>query len=209
MNAGITTNVKYYSSTTINANKTHTGATMKPFSIALSPGHTPTHQGARKGNVTEYGLSSAIIGDMIFRLSKLGHIAHLIGSDTNTNQSHQINKLNPDFGLELHFNSHADSTLNGTEVLYSGAPKPLHLADCICTNLSHALKTKNRGCKIGNYQLNRRKPIIAIIRKTYCPFVVVEPLFLSNAHDYTRINIAVISSAIIQGCLDYWSYQLL
>jgi hypothetical protein len=66
---------------------------MKYFKIALSPGHTATRQGASRGNITEYGLSAAIIGDLTFKLSKAGHVAHLIGSDSNADQVKNLNTL--------------------------------------------------------------------------------------------------------------------
>ncbi len=178
---------------------------MKPhFSIALSPGHTPTAPGATRGNVTEYGLSSAIIGDMIFRLSKLGHTAHLIGSNTNSAQVRRINKIAPDFGLELHFNASVREDWNGSMVLHAGSQRGVDLANAIQKSQIKALGTKNKGIHKAHYRLDRRKPIITIVRETACPFVVIEPLYLSNAQDFERIDVPGISIAIVSGCLNYW-----
>ncbi len=177
---------------------------MKPFSICLSPGHTAENPGASRGVITEYGLSSAIIGDLIFRLDKAGHTAHLIGSDSNRNQVERINEIDPDFGLELHFNNSVRESWNGTMVLYSGSRKGRKLALKISNSISGLLGTKNKGAVIGNYRLDRRRPIIEIIRKTRCPFVVVEPLFLSNAQDFEKIDVPLISIAIMEGIYKYW-----
>ncbi len=178
---------------------------MKQFSICLSPGHTAKNPGASRGNVTEYGLSSAIIGDLIFRLDKAGHVAHVIGSDSNRNQVERINEIDPDFGLELHFNSSVKRHgFYGTMILYSGSRKGRKLAIKLSKSISASLETKNVGPIIGNYQLDRRKPIIIMIRKTKCPFVVVEPLFLSYHADFEKIDVPLISIAIMEGIYNYW-----
>lgn len=171
--------------------------------IALSPGHTPTAPGAKHGNITEYGLSCAVIGDLIFRLDKAGHEAHLIGSDSNRVQVEQINAINPEIGLELHFNASTSADMHGTETLYSGSLPGGELAFAVNTRIVDLLKTKNRGIKVGYYQQDRDKPVIEIIRKTCCPFVVIEPLFLSNPDDFARVDIQLISIAIFEGILRY------
>lgn len=178
---------------------------MKKFKIALSMGHHPSSPGAARGKITEYGLTSAIIGDLAFRLDKLGHEAWIIGADTNKNQVKEINKLKPDFGLELHFNNMAGHPeWNGTEVMHAGSKKGTELAIEIHNSVVDILDTNRRGTPVGNYQLDIRKPIIEIIRNTNCPFVVIEPLFLSNDSDFEKIDITLISVGILKGILVYW-----
>jgi N-acetylmuramoyl-L-alanine amidase len=171
--------------------------------ICLSPAHTPTKPGATYNGVTEYGLSCAVIGDLIFRLDKAGHEAHLIGSDSNAVQVDWINNIDPDIGLELHFNASTSSKMNGTETLYSGSVAGGDLAFYINQSIVDLLRTRNRGIKIGYYQQDKTKPVIEIIRNTRCPFVVIEPLFLSNPSDFAKIDIGLISIAIFEGILRY------
>jgi len=177
---------------------------MKPFKIAVSPGHTPSAPGATHGNITEYGLSMAVLGDLVFRLDKLGHQAWIIGAESNTMQARKINKMNPDFGFELHFNAHKNREVCGTEVLHSGSNKGQALASDLENSITNILGTKSRGIPIGHYQLNPKKPLITIIRKTVCPMVVVEPLFLSNPDDFEKIDITLISVGILRGLEAYW-----
>lgn len=173
--------------------------------LALVPGHTPESPGAKRGEISEYGLTSAIIGDLIFRLDKEGHEAILIGCGTNAEQAMDINGANVDFGLELHFNSHKDSSMRGTEVLHSGGPRGILLAEEIQKSLVRTLDTRDRGIVMGYYKLDKRAPLITIVRNTRCPFVVVEPLFLSNDKDFDKIDIQLISMALFEGVVNYGS----
>ena len=183
---------------------------MKPnkFKIALSPGHTPNKPGATQGNITEYGLSMAVLGDLIFRLDKLGHQAWIIGADANTNQVKAINKLKPDFGLELHYNNMATKPeWNGSLVMHAGSKKGTELALCVLHSTVDVLGTRDRGIFKAHYQLDKRKELITIVKYTKCPFVVPEILFLSNPDDFEKIDITLISVGILRGILSYWEGQ--
>jgi len=178
---------------------------MSKFKIALSMGHTPDFPGATRGSKTEYGISAAVIGDLAFRLDKLGHEAWIIGADSNRNQVEEINKLNPDFGLELHFNNKADQPdWSGSLCMHAGSKKGKRLAKHVNNNVYKILATKNKGIHVGHYQLDVRKEIITMIKDTNCPFIIVEPLFLSNISDFKKIDITLISVGILRGCLSYW-----
>ena len=167
--------------------------------IAIIPGHEPIAHGAARGVVSEYGLTCAICGDLVFRLQKAGHQAWLIGAHTNAEQIKDINKRKTDCGLELHFNSHSDPNVCGTEVLHAGSVKGEILARNIQWALVDRLKTKDRGVKTGYYRGDPGRGVIPILRKTDCPFVVPEPLFLSNETDFSRIDIQAISIALFDG----------
>lgn len=153
--------------------------------------------------ISEYGLTSAIIGDLIYRLQKAGHEAWIIGADSNLEQIKQINELDADCGMELHFNSFVTDKLQGTEVLHAGSRLGMRLADCVQKRLVARLGTKDLGVRLGHYQGNVRKPIIEILRDTNCPFIVPEPLFLSNPFDLSRLDPAGIAIALFDGLMDY------
>ena len=173
--------------------------------VALSAGHTPYRQGAEFGLISEYGLTSAIIGDLILRLQKAGHEAWIIGADSNLEQIKRINELQVDCGMELHFNSHTGQELNGTEVLHAGSTRGKLLAGSVQKELVKRLGTKDRGIRLGHYQGNRRKPIIEMLRETNCPFIVPEPLFLSNPFDLSRLDPAGIAIALFDGLIDFYN----
>ena len=171
--------------------------------IALIPGHTAKNQGASYGDISEYGPASAIIGDLIWRLSKTEHEPVLIGSDSNGTQAKKVNAVNADFGLELHFNSHVGDSMHGTETLHAGSRSGEKLAEYIQGPLFKMLGTRNRGIAVGHYQMNTSKAIDEILRKTNCPFVIPEPLFLSNENDRQKLDIQLISIALFEGIKNY------
>lgn len=172
--------------------------------IALSVGHYPSSPGATRNGYTEYGLSSAVIGDLTAKLDFAGHEAWIIGAGKNRDQVEEINMLNPDFGLELHFNNMASKPKwNGSLVMHSGSRLGMKLAHSIQNSVVGVLGTKNLGIVLGTYQLSKRKPLIEIIKNTVCPFVVIEPLFLSNDDDFKKLDINEISTGIFNGILGY------
>lgn len=174
--------------------------------VALSAGHHPAAPGACTGVLSEYGLTSEIIGRLVNLLSKRGHDVWLIGSDTNARQVTRINELGCDCGLELHFNSFSDSDMKGTETLHAGSKNGIVLANCIQQSLVDALQTKDRGIKVGHFRGDDKNRVIEIIRETRCPFVVPEPLFLSNPADLSKLDTALIAGALLKGLENYEIY---
>lgn len=156
--------------------------------IAISAGHTPDRPGARQGNISEYSLTTAIAGRICQILSEKGHEAWLIGASSNTSQIEQINKLGATCGLELHFNSFTTDEMHGTEVLHAGSKRGIQLAQHVQNRLLDLLGTKDRGIKKGYYQGDYTKPMVEMLSKTNCPFVIPEPLFLSNPADFAKVN---------------------
>lgn len=172
---------------------------MEPHIIAISAGHTPKRPGAKNKNVSEYSLTTVIVGRCCQILSEKGHFPWLIGSGNNSDQIKQINSLNPACGFELHFNSFTDDGMHGTEVLHAGSTRGERLAENIQAQLLNRLGTRDRGTKKGHYEGNIRKPIISMLRDTNCPFVVPEPLFLSHPEDYSRLDSELIAIALCDG----------
>jgi N-acetylmuramoyl-L-alanine amidase len=176
--------------------------------IAISAGHTPVDPGATTGINSEYGLTSEIVGRCVNLLSQRGYEVWLIGADSNAKQIEKINQLDADCGLELHFNSCSDPDVQGCETLYSGSQKGKSLAELIQKRLVSALKTADRGVKIGYYRQDRSQPVIPMLRLTNCPFVIPEPLFLSAAGDFSKLNTELVAKALCQGIEDFFKSKL-
>lgn len=177
----------------------------KKFTTAVSPGHTALDQGAQRDHVTEYSLTCQIIGKFARIASEAGHICHLIGSGSNSQQIDWINDKGVDFGFELHFNNMASKPeWNGSLCMHAGSTKGITLAKYVNIKVANYLRTRNRGTFKGHHQLDIRNELIDIIKYTNCPFIVIEPCYLSNLEDFRKIDCDVIARSIFNGCLDYW-----
>jgi N-acetylmuramoyl-L-alanine amidase len=92
----------------------------------------------------------------------------------------ELEKMNPDANIELHFNSSQDPKAFGTEVLCSYNSKGLaHVVQTkLCEHLSRDDRG-NRGVKI----LQSGERGYASVSRLQCPNVLIEPFFGSNRQD--------------------------
>jgi len=171
--------------------------------IVVVPGHTPEDPGRKVGVISEYGLTCELAGKIVRYLHQTGYEAHLIGSGSTTEQIVKINSLNADLGIELHFNGFSNEVMNGTEMLHAGSTMGVKLAKHLQDVLVGALGTKDRGVKKGHYRLDPANKVMPILRLTNCPFIIVEPLFLTNIKDLSRLDIDLIAHVIIDGIQNY------
>lgn len=98
---------------------------------------------------------------------------------------------NADIFLSIHFNSHDNEEIHGTETYYNeytykDAKNPFptqsrDLANFIQNHLVKAVKTKNIGVKENTFH---------VLRNNSVPSVLVEIAFLSNSRDATKIDSA-------------------
>ena len=101
-----------------------------------------------------------------------------LGTSLNSSLAERV-KISNDFGAEyfvsIHCNSAADKSAKGTETYvcaFGGTAEKL--AKKVQSHLVSSLGTVDRGVKTGNFK---------VIRDTYCPAVLVETVFISNAAD--------------------------
>ena len=88
-------------------------------------------------------------------------------------RSSKANKENCDYFVSIHMNSATNKSAKGVEVwVYDEKSKVYNLAKDICSNLSKALNTPNRGVKISKS--------FSVLRKTKMPSLLIEIDFISN-----------------------------
>ena len=88
-------------------------------------------------------------------------------------RSNKANKENCDYFVSLHMNSATNKSAKGCEVwVYDEKSKVYNLSKNICTNLSKAINTPNRGVKISKN--------FSVLRKTKMPALLIEIDFISN-----------------------------
>lgn len=106
--------------------------------------------------------------------------------------------------VEVHFNSSASSKQpSGFETLY--CPNSIEgeeLASIVQDAMATVMTGKNRGIKEGYYQLDPKKGIDAMLEKTACPAIIIEPEFVQH-FDLIRELREPCCEAIAQALADY------
>ena len=127
-----------------------------------------------------------------------------------------VNQSKSDIAIEVHLNACSNPKASGALCLYYPTQKSRDLADYILKGI-HKVSSigivgsaliRKRGVYVGNLRLDPSKPIIYFLRKTKCPAVVVEPLFLSSNSDCALLNGSVpiheiIAKGIFEGIIDW------
>ena len=89
-------------------------------------------------------------------------------------RSSKANKENCDYFISIHMNSSTNKSAKGVEVwVYDEKSKLYTLSKDICSNLSKAINTPNRGVKISKS--------FSVLRKTKMPALLIEIDFISNS----------------------------
>ena len=102
-----------------------------------------------------------------------------------------VNQAKPNLAVEVHLNSCGDPKQRGALCLYYPSQKSRDLSrfilegihNCSAIGIVGSALIKKRGVYAGHFRLDPSKPILYFLRKTRCPAVVIEPLFLSSPDD--------------------------
>jgi len=86
-----------------------------------------------------------------------------------------INSLSPDIAIETHLNAYFDPKVSGCETLYYPENDNEKIAKIIQFELVSKIGNRDRGVKA--------REDLFILRRTYCPTFIIEPLFLTNPDD--------------------------
>lgn len=164
--------------------------------IFISAGHYPERPGACFGSFCEHSEAVLWTKEIQEYLKSQGVESMLVPVGIIRTKVEFINSQNPEFAIEVHFNSfkvwedandddlitedelhHAGS---GCETLYyPGSEKGAILAHNIQTELKQHFKP-DRGIKEGWYRMNPKNGADYFLKKTICTAVIVEPAFIHN-----------------------------
>lgn len=118
-----------------------------------------------------------------------------------------INRARPDIAIEVHFNSSTNKKARGGLVMYYPSEKSELLAKSIERGLRDSTSIPIREIFEGHFRLDPKRPYLYILRKTRCPCVVLEPLFISNHLDGRLLEGGtihrIIAGAILIGVKEY------
>lgn len=117
-----------------------------------------------------------------------------------------VNKARPNIAIEVHLNSSNSEKARGALCMYYPQKRSRDLARFILQGIKDATlapilgsSLPTRGAYIGHYRLDPSKAILYFLRKTKCPAVVVEPLFISNKEDADLLRKSRIHNTIAAG----------
>lgn len=148
--------------------------------ILLSAGHNPSAKGAGYNDHYEYDeavlwaseVANLIRGRMMVDIVPTGFLSDKIA---------WINKQKEAVLLcEIHFNSDESKRQKGSETLYCPGSRKGKIAAEIVQKALAGIFPPNRGAKEGFYQMNPAKGPDAILAKTNCVALIVEPEFIYN-----------------------------
>lgn len=185
--------------------------TSKKYLITIVVGHTEKAQGAQAIaplKKTEYAYNSELSMMLADDLSLMFNVYVAFRDGLGIAGTYgELEKMNPDANIELHFNSSADPKAKGTEVLCSYNSKEFAHAiqNKLCDKLKRAGPT-NRGVKV----IEPTDRGYASISKLKCPNVLIEPFFGSNKEDAELgLNSQHLISEALYEALINWFYRRL
>ncbi len=183
------------------------------LSLALIVGHDAKARGATfpdlnelSGLMTEYDYNKKV-ADFVKVKSDSHHIKTevILRDELGIKGSYEkAVKLNPDVCIELHFNSHSDHKVSGTETLCSSDASDITLSEIIQKNMCALFQRSatSRGVKVipktakGGYAVWSTPNIASCL---------IEPFFGSNREDanLARYNEEKLADVIIQSVKEY------
>lgn len=149
--------------------------------IVISAGHHPGAKGAwnKSHDLWEHDICMRIALKTLDVLKGWGRDAYMIPTGPLSAKIQRVNLSAPLFAVEIHLNSNEGEPGRGTECLYfPGSEDGRRLAEILQESLVSYLKLPDRGIKPARLK--------GFLRKTVCPAVITESLFLNNDDEVKR-----------------------
>lgn len=176
---------------------------MNVMKIAIDIGHA-NNTGACGNGLEEHAVAKAIGEWLAGLLRGENHDVNVIDYPTKTN-SEDINSSiaaanagGYDFGISIHCDASDNPAAKGAHVcFYPGSVQGSNLAVCIADPLCRLLPGR------ANSVMSR--PRLTVLKKTNCPWVLVECGFITNKDDadIMKHHPESIAEAIAEGVLDF------
>lgn len=167
--------------------------------ILLAAGHRIDAPGAEANGASEYYLSRSIIrktAELIKLIPQVKvELVVIEHSESLSDKIAQVNKINPDLAVEIHWNACSNTKVRGSEAFYYEGGSIDSQAACaqyvkIFENVSGI---KTRGIKPDT---DSQHPRLAWCRDTNCPAILVENEFLTwegfNSHLFEMYSVTAL-----------------
>jgi N-acetylmuramoyl-L-alanine amidase len=185
---------------------------LTPFQILIDVGHGGIDSGTTYGSLYEKDINLQVAKQLYQQLSKAGYKVAMNRSQDialsddnrwlNTRSRHlrdlaqrrNLAKLmDPQMMISLHVNWSSDPKRRGPMILYQGNEQSYMLAQILQSSLNRLSETNNYPVKGKTYYM---------LRHNYCPSVIVEMGFISNARDRAMMTNPAAQKKIAQAILD-------
>ena len=150
--------------------------------VMISAGHGSKIEGACGNGYREHVEATKVMNGVAKHLISLGVQTVTFEDTYSKNQKDNVNKIvqkhnctTRDLDVSIHFNSSANATATGVEVLYYTGNDMKNLSTKISKEIANVLGLKNRGAKV--------RTDLGFLKRTAKPAILIEVCFISNAND--------------------------
>ncbi|MBE5927444.1 MAG: N-acetylmuramoyl-L-alanine amidase [Lachnospiraceae bacterium] len=171
--------------------------------IIIDPGHGGYDVGAENGMIYEKDINLSIANYVCDILVKQGYIPILTRNEdvfvSVEDRADFVNNTMPKLFISIHCNDNADSSAEGTEVLYNikdteSEYNSKWLSEIMLDNIISSTGTRKRDLLVGNS--------IHIVRSSKVPVALLELGFMSNEGDLALLNSNQGQKRFAQGIAD-------
>ncbi len=160
-----------------------------PPLVCLDPGHGGSAPGAVNGSLREAAINLDVSLALAERLASAGIDSVLTRTDDSTKSARDryefCNSELADLFVGVHTNSVADPTIDGTLTIYFHNDDKILARDLHDAMLARLTLTSPEPASFINFGL--KKDALGVVLKTDMPGAVVEPVFMSNTGEATRL----------------------
>ena len=167
--------------------------------IVLAAGHRFDEPGAEAHGVSEFYLSRNIIRKAVEKINLMSQINVEIivieDSISLSDKIKQVNQINPDLAVEIHWNACQNTSVNGSEAFYAenGSELSILASHAYCQIFADVSGIQSRGNKP---DIMSQHPRLAWCRDTNCPAILVENEFLTwegfELHYFEMISVTAL-----------------
>jgi N-acetylmuramoyl-L-alanine amidase len=167
--------------------------------IVLAAGHQFDSPGAEANGASEYYLSRSIIRTAMEKIKLMPQIdVEIIVIEDSTSlpdKIKQVNKINPDLAVEIHWNAFQQKSVHGSESFYAenGSETSKMASEEYVKIFEGVSGNRTRGSKVDTKSQHTR---LAWCRDTSCPAILVENEFLTFAgfesHYFEMISVTAL-----------------
>lgn len=182
--------------------------------IVLSPGHNKKSKGASWRGLYEFDVTEPLVDIITKQITSMGYAVTNI-NDTIDHKSDgfglgskikEINKLSKKYNdnvlaVELHFNSAGSYFARGCETLYHSDSTYADIFHKSFMETALDIVETDRGTKIGWYRQDPKLGRISFLKRTRCPALILEPMFMCQVYTKQEDNYCIdlpIANALIR-----------